>query len=156
MKTCKTDISHTVLDLYGLITELYRYSWREQTSYLKRFGLTPAQVGLLLRVRKNQLTAQQLSKLTILDRSTVVDIVHRLEKRGLLVRAARNGGDRRLIPWAITEKGNSVLATICPLIDPDSQFSRTIQGLDPGKRETLYTLLSEIAGLLGIELARGL
>ncbi len=78
-----------------------------------RYDLTaPQLICLLVTARQGPLTGTRISGIVHLSPSTVVGILDRLEKKGL-IRRARDLGDRRLVYVTVTEKGAG-LAEIAP------------------------------------------
>jgi DNA-binding MarR family transcriptional regulator len=77
------------------------------------------------------------------DKSTVVSLVDRLERRGLL-RRAHDPGDRRKRRLFLTDAGKDFLAAAIPVVDQltDELLAR----LSDTERETLVAILLKLAG----------
>jgi len=77
--------------------------------------LTPRQLAVLVTVAYNEgLSQTDLVELTGIDRSTVTDLVWRMQKKGLLQRR-RTREDTRAYAVKLTEEGQRVLAKVEPL-----------------------------------------
>jgi DNA-binding MarR family transcriptional regulator len=78
-------------------------------------SLTPRQLAVLMTVAQNEgLSQTGIVDRTGIDRSTLADIVRRLQKRGLLQRR-RTKEDARAYAVKLTEEGRRVLGTAEPL-----------------------------------------
>lgn len=76
-----------------------------------------------------------------LDRSTIADIVTRLQRRGLIERTAHSS-DRRRNALTVTPTGAAELARLRPRV---AEANRELTArLDPGELSTLRDLLSRI------------
>ncbi|MCS5734557.1 MarR family winged helix-turn-helix transcriptional regulator [Herbiconiux daphne] len=76
-----------------------------------------------------------------LDRSTIADIVSRLERRGLIARA-RDLGDRRRNVLRLTDDGRAELAALQPRV---ARVDEVLTGaLDASEREQLRHLLAAV------------
>lgn len=78
-------------------------------------GLTSRQLAVLLSVTQNEGVSQTgLVEATGVDRSTLANIVHRLQRKGLLQRR-RTKEDARAYAVKLTDEGRRVLRTVEPL-----------------------------------------
>jgi DNA-binding MarR family transcriptional regulator len=78
-------------------------------------SLTPRQLAVLMTVAQNEgLSQTEIVDRTGIDRSTLADIVRRLQKKGLLQRR-RTKEDARAYAVKLTEEGRRVLGTAEPL-----------------------------------------
>lgn len=78
-------------------------------------GLTPRQYAILSAISGAEGSTQsQLVRLTGVDRSTLAELLSRLEARGLVARS-RSGGDARANRVALTVDGRALLETAHPL-----------------------------------------
>jgi DNA-binding MarR family transcriptional regulator len=74
------------------------------------YNITGPQLGCLLAVKENgPLTSGNVAKEIYLSPSTVVGIIDRLEKKGLVVRS-RDSRDRRQVYVSITPSGEKLIA----------------------------------------------
>jgi DNA-binding MarR family transcriptional regulator len=83
------------------------------------------------------------------DKSTVVSLVDRLERRGLL-RRADDPGDRRKRRLFLTDAGRDFLAAAIPVVDQLSE--ELLARLSGAERETLVPALLKLAGEAGPDL----
>ena len=82
---------------------------------MKVDGLTPRQLAVLVTVSNNEgLSQTGLVDRTGIDRSTLADIVRRMQRKGLLQRR-RTKEDARAYAVKLTEEGRRVLRTAEPL-----------------------------------------
>jgi DNA-binding MarR family transcriptional regulator len=82
---------------------------------MKVDGLTPRQLAVLVTVSQNEgLSQTGLVERTGIDRSTLADIVRRMQRKGLLQRR-RTKEDARAYAVKLTEEGRRVLRTAEPL-----------------------------------------
>ncbi|WP_198174339.1 MarR family winged helix-turn-helix transcriptional regulator [Mesorhizobium xinjiangense] len=83
---------------------------------LHELGITPQQFALLVLVERNPGSRQSLiAKARGLDKSTLVPMIDRLEREGLLERRPM-AGDRRIKTIWLTEKGADLLQQAIPAI----------------------------------------
>jgi DNA-binding MarR family transcriptional regulator len=82
---------------------------------MKVEGLTPRQLAVLLTVAQNEgLSQTGLVDRTGIDRSTLADIVRRMQRKGLLQRR-RTREDARAYAVKLTDEGRRILRTAEPL-----------------------------------------
>jgi DNA-binding MarR family transcriptional regulator len=82
---------------------------------MKVDGLTPRQLAVLVTVSNNEgLSQTGLVDRTGIDRSTLADIVRRMQRKGLLQRR-RTKEDARAYAVKLTEEGRRILRTAEPL-----------------------------------------
>lgn len=108
-------------------------------------GLTPIQFAILTAANRFPGVDQQsLARLVAFDRSTIADVVQRLEGRDLLRREASDT-DRRAKKVFITPAGSALLAAMDPLV---VQAQREILApLSEGEQAILMFLLRKLAAL---------
>jgi DNA-binding MarR family transcriptional regulator len=106
---------------------------------MKVDGLTPRQLAVLVTVAQNEgLSQTGLVDRTGIDRSTLADIVRRMQRKGLLQRR-RTKEDARAYAVKLTDEGRKALRTAEPLarkVDdrildalPDRQRDQFVNGL---------------------------
>jgi DNA-binding MarR family transcriptional regulator len=106
------------------------------------FEMTPIQYAALVAIRGNEgLDATRVSELITLDRSTVGDVLFRMEKKGWLDRYA-SPEDRRVKLLRLTEAGADVLAQVEDLVLRVQE--RLLEPLAPESRATFIGLLSQV------------
>ncbi len=106
-------------------------------------GLTSVQYAALLAVRANPgVDATRLSSLIAFDRSTLGDVLERLETKGWLVRRPGDR-DRRIKTLHLTLSGERLLREVEPAVRRVQQ--RLLAPLAANDRPVLLHLLGEIA-----------
>ena len=108
--------------------------------------LTPRQVAVLIAVAQNEgLSQTGIVERTGIDRSTLADLVRRLQRKGLLHRR-RLEKDTRTYAVKLTDAGRRVLRTIEPLAKRvDEQI---LAALPPKDRQPFITALRSIVATL--------
>ncbi|HKR87363.1 MAG TPA: MarR family transcriptional regulator [Phenylobacterium sp.] len=107
----------------------------------KDIGLTPIQYATLTVADSYPgIDQRRLSELVAFDRSTIGDVIHRLEQRGLLARVS--GVDRRTKNVSLTPEGGKVLAAMDDLVF-QSQL-RILAPLSDGEQLIFMFLLSKL------------
>jgi DNA-binding MarR family transcriptional regulator len=104
--------------------------------------LNGLQYGVMRCLSYHAHTLSELSKMFVLDPSTLVPIIDSLERRGLL-RRERDPSDRRRMPLSLTEEGMAVMKQVANLQHDDVLF-RSLQQLGPQRAEQLLELLRAI------------
>ncbi len=135
----------------GLLPELLGYHLRRaQLAVFADFeramsglDLTPGQFGVLARTAANPgLTQSALGRAIGLERSTVVSVIDRLEKRGLVVRGEAKG-DRRANALALSPEGEKMLRDATRRVRQHER--RIARGLSQSEAKLLMGLLGRIA-----------
>lgn len=104
--------------------------------------ISPPQFGALMLIEANPGISQSAIAAALrFDRSTLVQIIDRLEERGLVVRAVA-AHDRRSHALKLTEAGNHQLAELKRLVD--AHESQITKRLNPTEKQTLVALLRRI------------
>jgi DNA-binding MarR family transcriptional regulator len=136
----------------GLLPDLLGYNLRRAqvavfTDFARSVGagdLTPGQFGVLVLVDANPgLSQSELGGAMGVDRSTVVAVIDRLEKRDLVQRRPVPT-DRRANALHLTEAGTRLLAELIPQVR--AHEARLAQRLKPDEAALLNRLLSRLAG----------
>lgn len=113
-------------------------AWQRQVSA----EVSSVQFGVLATLAARPGSSQRdLQAELDLDRSTIADIVGRLERNGLIERV-RADEDRRRNVLTLTPRGRSAYDTLSPRVDLVEQT--LTGGLDDRDRETLRTLLRRV------------
>jgi DNA-binding MarR family transcriptional regulator len=110
---------------------------RSYTPLLKKLGITyPQYLVMLVLWERKTLAVTQITKLLLLDTSTLTPLLKRLEKMNLIWRK-RSEADERVVMIGLTEKGEKLRqeASIIP--------SQLVEGLNFSEEEAvqLYELL---------------
>jgi DNA-binding MarR family transcriptional regulator len=103
---------------YASLLQLLRTAetlWNVSRQFFARWDLSPSQFNILSLLSAEDTGCSQidLSRKLIMHRSNVTGLVDRLEKRGLVRRAA-NPDDRRAWHVTLTKNGKELLKTVQP------------------------------------------
>lgn len=110
---------------------------------MKELGLTPGQLGALFLIEANRgLSQSELGNALGIDRSSVVPLIDRLQKRGWVRRAVR-ASDRRAHALELAPAGSALLARLSPRLE--AHETRIAADLTPGDRQRLLDLLAKVA-----------
>src|SRR5690242_8667438 len=110
---------------------------------MKELGLTPGQLGTLFLIEANRgLNQSELGAALGIDRSSVVPLIDRLQKRGW-VRRAQRATDRRAHALELAPGGAALLARLSPRLE--AHETRIAADLTPGDRQRLLDLLAKVA-----------
>ena len=109
------------------------------------FELTPVQFAALVAIREYPgIDATRLSAIIAFDRSTIGDVLERLESKDLIVRRS-TPEDKRLKLAELTPRGRKALATILPAVDRAQE--RMLAPLNAADRRKLMQLLAQLVDL---------
>ena len=113
---------------------------------MKDGDLTPRQLAVLVTVAHNEgLSQTGLVDRTGIDRSTLADIVRRMQRKGLLQRR-RTREDARAYAVKLTDEGRRVLRTAEPLAKRVDE--RILEALPAKQRDQFIDDLVAIADML--------
>jgi len=125
----------------------------EFAARLAHSGLTVRQFAVLTAVSGHPgLTQSNLVRMTGIDRSTLADLIARLQERGLVARD-RLEEDGRAKSVTLTEAGRKVLAASEAKARAADEAILAL--LPKGKRQAFVTLLQRISGVSEADLAKG-
>ncbi|MET0821404.1 MAG: MarR family transcriptional regulator [Aeromicrobium sp.] len=130
------------------LTILLHAAVSQVTIYLDRaaveMGLNDARDWLVLAVLDDgqQRTQLELSRVVCVDKTTLIAVLDRLEKQGLVVRTV-DPSDRRVRIPQITDKGREVYATFAAA--RDAAEARALEDVSPADRAVLLDILGRIA-----------
>ena len=111
----------------------------------KAYDLTPVQYAALVAIRTHPgIDVTRLSAVIAFDRSTLGNVVERLEAKGLVARRPARE-DKRVKLLALTRSGEALLGDIMPSVDRAQ--ARMLQPLKPADRKALMTLLTQLVDL---------
>lgn len=134
----------------GLLPELVGYHVRRaQLSIfadfarsMTGFDLTPGQFGVLALLSANPgLTQSGLGRAIGIERSSVVAVIDRLEKRDLVVRGKADG-DRRANALSLSAEGVRLFREASRRVRAHER--RIVRGLTPAETRTLIGLLKKL------------
>ena len=135
---------------FGLLPDLLGYHLRRaQTAVFQDFAssidganVTPGQFGVLALIEANAgLSQTRLAEILGIDRSTLVAVIDKLERQGLVERAARPN-DRRSHALKLSRQGQSRFEALARLVKKHE--ARVAQRLSAREREALIELLQRI------------
>ncbi len=111
----------------------------------KAFDLTPVQYAALVAIHTHPgIDATRLSAVIAFDRSTLGNVIERLETKALIERQPLPG-DKRVKLLYLTKAGAALLRAIAPAVDRAEL--RMLQPLKPADRKMLMALLSQLVDL---------
>lgn len=130
-------------DLIGYHVRLAQVAiFKDFTHSLRDYDISPTQFGTLMIIRANPgIKQSDLARAIHLDRSTVVPLIDRLEKDGLVSRE-RLANDRRTNALKLTATGTGLLEKLIPLVLAHEQ--RLANHLSKEEQIQLITLLKKI------------
>src|SRR3954471_17698820 len=106
------------------------------------YDLTPVQYAALVAIRTHPgIDATRLSAVIAFDRSTLGNVIERLETKALIERKPSRE-DKRTKLLTLTRAGAAVLRDIMPSVE-HAQL-RMLQPLKPADRKTLLALLTQL------------
>jgi DNA-binding MarR family transcriptional regulator len=147
-------LAREIQALVSIAAKLIRNSMDERLS-AQNTGISGLQYGILQIIRQEKQTITEISRVQMLDPSTLVPAVDALE-RSELVRRTKDPKDRRRTPIEITDKGRELLAQI-PVLDEDDVLVKGLLQMNDVRRKELLDLLRELVGhLTSEESVRGL
>lgn len=136
-------------DLYQMPGHLIRRAQQIATALFTdecaAFDLTSVQYAALCAIRANpQVDATRLSSLIAFDRSTIGDVLERMEAKGWIARTASTQ-DRRIKLVRLSPAGLKLLHQVGPAVRHVQ--ARLLAPLAPQDRGTIIRLLGELAEL---------
>jgi len=109
------------------------------------FDLTPVQYAALVAIHTHPgIDATRLSAVIAFDRSTLGNVIERLQSKALVERKPSRE-DKRVKQLYLTKSGTTVLRDIMPSVS-QAQL-RMLQPLKPADRRTLLALLTQLVDL---------
>jgi len=111
----------------------------------KSFDLTPVQYAALVAIQTHPgIDATRLSAVIAFDRSTLGNVIERLEVKGYVARRSSRE-DKRVKLLYLTRSGAALLRKVMPSVDRAQ--ARMLQPLKAADRKTLMALLSQLVDL---------
>jgi DNA-binding MarR family transcriptional regulator len=111
----------------------------------RAFDLTPVQFAALVAIHTHPgIDATRLSAVIAFDRSTLGNVIERLETKGYIERKPSRE-DKRIKLLYLTRGGAALLRDIMPAVDQAQ--ARMLQPLKPADRKTLMALLTQLVDL---------
>src|SRR5258708_6949218 len=137
--------SREIQALVSIAAKIVRNSMDERLTVYGA-GISSLQFGILQIIQKRPQTITEISRLQMLDPSTLVPAVDVLERNGL-ARRTKDLKDRRRTPLKITDEGQALLARI-PMLDENDALVKGLMQMDGTHQELLLNLLRELLGKL--------
>jgi len=136
-------------ELYGapghLIRRLQQIAVALFMAETRRFDITPVQYAALFSIRaKPGLDQTALANVIAIDRSTIANVVERLEAKKLITRKA-GASDRRTKRLYVTAAGRKLLAGVIPAVQ--SAQGMILAPLKPGERGAFMSMLRRMVDL---------
>jgi MarR family transcriptional regulator, lower aerobic nicotinate degradation pathway regulator len=111
----------------------------------KTIDLTPVQYAALVAIHTHPgIDATRLSAVIAFDRSTLGNVIERLEAKALVERKPARA-DKRVKLLYLTKAGAATLCEIVPSVDRAQ--ARMLQPLKPADRKTLLALMTQLVDL---------
>jgi DNA-binding MarR family transcriptional regulator len=111
----------------------------------RSYDLTPVQYAALVAIRTHPgIDATRLSAVIAFDRSTLGNVIERLEAKAYVERKPARE-DRRVKLLTLTKAGEALLRDIIPSVDRAQ--ARMLQPLKPADRRTLLALMTQLVDL---------
>jgi MarR family transcriptional regulator, lower aerobic nicotinate degradation pathway regulator len=111
----------------------------------RAFDLTPVQYAALVAIHTHPgIDATRLSAVIAFDRSTLGNVIERLEAKKLIERKP-SAGDKRVKLLTLTKSGAGLLREIAPAVEQAQ--ARMLQPLKAADRKALMALLSQLVDL---------
>ena len=111
----------------------------------RAYDVTPVQYAALVAIRTHPgIDATRLSAVIAFDRSTLGNVIERLEAK-LLIERKPSREDKRVKLLYLTRAGVTLLRDIMPSVDRAQ--ARMLQPLKPTDRKTLLALLTQLVDL---------
>lgn len=130
-----------------LIRRLHQKSTQVFQQRVKQAGhdITPVQFAAMDALRGSPgIDQAQVAHLIAYDRATIGGVIERLEKRGLVQRAA-NPRDRRARLVSLTPAGQDLIDELLPVVRGLQED--ILDGLAPGEREALCRFMARTLGM---------
>ena len=111
----------------------------------RAYDLTPVQYAALVAIRTHPgIDATRLSAVIAFDRSTLGNVIERLQAKKLIERKP-SGDDKRVKLLYLTKPGAALLRDIMASVDRAQ--ARMLQPLKPADRKTLLALMTQLVDL---------
>lgn len=136
-------LTREIQALVSIAAKVIRNSMDDRLA-IQETGITGLQFGILQIIHKGPQTMTEISRLQMLDPSTLVPAVDSLERKGLAKRM-KDPNDRRRTPLKITKTGEALLAKI-PMLADDDALVKALADMNSAHQEQLLMLLREMVG----------
>jgi DNA-binding MarR family transcriptional regulator len=108
--TLMSRIQDKEYDIWILLSRVYHLIAMLRKLELDKFDILPTQAYILLIINAlgNEATPSKISEYVYQQRSSISDILNRMEKQGLIIKTNRGGGTKRVLV-TMTPKGKEAL-----------------------------------------------
>lgn len=139
LKTRKRDDKE--YDLWILISRVYHMIAKLRNMEMNKYNILPVQAYMLFIISAmgNETTPAELARFVYQQRSSVSDILNRMEKQGLITKSKKSDGKGRVLVQ-MTEKGEKVLA----LSEQRVHLHNVLTVLSEERRRQLESILEEL------------
>lgn len=150
MQECKRDEINTVrcrelLILLRKITQAVDL----HSKYLdKHFGLTGPQLAVLQELTKGEISVSKLAREISLSQGTVTEIIHRLEKKDLIIRR-RSKRDKRCVKLTLSQKCQDLLMSAPPPLQ--ETFMSYFSNIEEWEQLMILSAMNRIVSLMSSE-----
>ena len=135
-------------ELLGLIRKISQ-AVDVHSKYLnKNFGLTGPQLVMLQELSDGELTVSGLARRISLSQGTVTDIIHRLEKKDLIIKR-RSNQDKRRVLITLSEKCKDLLALAPPPLQ--ETFTNSFSQMEEWEQLMILSSMSRIVKMMSAE-----
>jgi len=137
------DVAYDIEKNVGfLLAKAYQRGFAIFKEHLTEYNITPPQFSLMAFLwKKDGLSQAELSEKSQIDRTTMVGLVDRLEKEGLVKRMP-HPEDRRAYRVCLTKNGRSLEEPLCRIAGRVTETFTS--GLSANEVETLRVILDKI------------
>jgi DNA-binding MarR family transcriptional regulator len=126
-----------------LIRRAHQISWALFLEECAAYNITSVQYSALVAIRERPgVDATRLSALIAFDRSTIGNVIERLEARGLVVRKLSKEDKRQKLLF-LSKDGEVLLNHVVPLVERVQK--RILAPFDKAERKTFVKLLERLA-----------
>jgi DNA-binding MarR family transcriptional regulator len=145
----RSDDAMSMKQLYGKPGHLIRRAQQIAVAIFMEecaaFDVTPVQYAALVAIRENPgIDATRLSALVAFDRSTLGNVLERLEAKGIVARKGSRE-DKRVKVLELTQVGQELVVAVEPAVDRAQ--ARILAPLQPEDRAKLTALLGQMVEL---------
>lgn len=142
MDTDQKQFFMLTVEIRILASVMARISGRSLEERFNPHDISALQYGIIHALSHESLTLSDLSRRFLLDPSTLVPVVHTLERKHLVVRS-RDPNDRRRWLISVTEAGTQLIRRM-PVFDESDLLYQILNSLGEDKSRQLLSLLREI------------
>lgn len=114
----------------------------------KNFGLTGPQLVLLQELSNGEMTVSELARRISLSQGTVTDIIHRLEKKELIIKR-RGNRDKRRVLITLSEKCKDLLTLAPPPLQ--ETFTRYFSQIEEWEQLMILSSMNRIVQMMSAE-----